>query len=134
MLPPEGSIKVSAPRRVAKREIAEFVLSRYQWILQAQAEIRSRPKPEKQLYLPGDRINFCGTELSLELISARRYKNAIIDENTLKLYLPENLMEGIEDELIAQRSKYLDKFYRAYLSEKIQCRIPRELFQISNAW
>jgi len=43
--PPDGEVRVSAPRHVPKREIDRFVASRAEWIAQHQERIASAPAP-----------------------------------------------------------------------------------------
>lgn len=43
--PPDGEVRVSAPRHVAKREIDRFVASRAEWIAEHQARIAAAPPP-----------------------------------------------------------------------------------------
>ncbi len=50
--PPDGHVIVSAPQRVSRETIDRFVLSRQNWIKDAQARIRSGPQAQAERATP----------------------------------------------------------------------------------
>lgn len=66
VLPPEGHILLSVPKRYSRKEIEEVLESRRQWLLSRQKLIREKSrKPVRREYVTGEKIPVWGREYEL---------------------------------------------------------------------
>ena len=66
---PDGSVRVSANRRVSIREIEAFLIGHEDFIRRAQSRFRERPQAAPQQYVTGERLPFLGEALELQVVS-----------------------------------------------------------------
>ena len=111
VLPPEGSVKISAPYFISDDAIIEFVNSRMDWILDKQAKIKNKEYIPPLKYVNGEKHMLWGDEYNLQLIS-NNIKTAFVKENTL--YLPVSKRSKQKN-----RQKTLENFYRRELQKEI---------------
>lgn len=111
VLPPEGSVKISAPYFISDDAIIEFVNSRMDWILDKQAKIKNKEHIPPLKYVNGEKHMLWGDEYNLQLIS-NNIKTAFVKENTL--YLPVSKRSKQKN-----RQKTLEDFYRIELQKEI---------------
>ena len=111
VLPPEGSVKISAPYFISDDAIIEFVNSRMDWILDKQAKIKNKEHIPPLKHVNGEKHMLWGDEYNLQLIS-NNIKTAFIKENTL--YLPVSKRSKQKN-----RQKTLEDFYRIELQKEI---------------
>ena len=106
---PDGSITISAPKRVSESVIEKFVKSKAQWIAARQSEENKRIVRE---YKDGESIYLFGERLALVVLQSA--KNSIhSEEGKLILYVKEN----------ADREKLVNEWYRGVLKERISQRL-----------
>lgn len=111
VLPPEGSVKISAPYFISDDAIIEFINSRMDWILDKQAKIKNNVYIPPLKYVNGEKHMLWGDEYNLQLIS-NNIKTAFVKENTL--YLPVSKRSKQKN-----RQKTLEDFYRIKLQKEI---------------
>lgn len=111
VIPPEGSVKVSAPYFVSDTDIIDFIDSKTDWILKKQKEIAEKKYVPKLKYVNGEKHFLWGKEYALQLI-ANNIKTAFVKEDIL--YLPVSKRSKIKN-----RQKTLDDFYRIELQKEI---------------
>jgi len=107
----DGSVRVSAPKRVSMATITSFISSRISWIKSAQDKIRNRVKPAELQYISGEDHYFFGQKFTLELAVKGK---AAIDFEAAKI-----ILRVKENSTILQRQKLLENFYRAELQKLI---------------
>lgn len=71
--PPEGAVRVTAPRGVPWPEVEAFVRAHFDWILRKQREIASRPRPVPRLWADGELLRVHGRDYRLRLVPSRRF-------------------------------------------------------------
>ena len=100
---PDGSVRVSANRRVPIREIEAFLIGHEDFIRKAQSRFRERPQAQPLQYVTGEAISYLGQKLVLQVIPAEKDR-AYIQEGRLILELraPENA---------ALRERLLNRFW-----------------------
>ena len=111
VIPPEGTVKISAPYFVSDEHIIEFVNSKMDWILEKQEQIANKKYIPSLKYVNGEKHLLWGEEYTLQLI-ANNIKTAFVKENTL--YLPVSKRSKMKN-----RQKTLENFYRAELQREI---------------
>lgn len=73
----DGSVSVSAPRRVSAKQIDDFVRSRYDFIkssverLSAESKSGLQEYDDAKIYSNGDKLSFLGEELTVEIVQGR---------------------------------------------------------------
>lgn len=111
VVPPEGTVKISAPYFVGDDKIIEFVESKIDWILAKQKQIANMEYVPELKYVNGEKHYLWAEEYTLQLI-ANNIKTAFVKENTL--YLPVSKRSKMKN-----RQKTLEDFYRLELQKEI---------------
>lgn len=111
--PPEGRVRVSAPRHVSDRALAQLLAGRMQWIRRKQAEVlAASPAPEPE-FVTGERHFFGGRECRLLVTEAPgRAHVRMIGADVLALRIP----PGTD---APGRGKALERWYRRELDQSI---------------
>ena len=111
VVPPEGTVKISAPYFVGDDKIIEFVNAKMDWILAKQKQIANMEYVPELKYVNGEKHYLWAEEYTLQLI-ANNIKTAFVKENTL--YLPVSKRSKMKN-----RQKTLEDFYRLELQKEI---------------
>ncbi|WP_407431052.1 M48 family metallopeptidase [Methanobrevibacter sp.] len=111
VIPPEGSVKISAPYFVSDEQIIDFINTKMDWILEKQTQIANKNYVPALKYVNGEKHLLWGEEYSLQLI-ANNIKTAFVKENTI--YLPVSKRSKMKN-----RQKTLENFYRTELQREI---------------
>ena len=111
VVPPDGTVKISAPYFVGDDKIIEFINAKMDWILQKQAKIANTNYIPSLKYVNGEKHLMWGEEYTLHLIS-NNIKTPFIKENAL--YLPVSKRSKMKN-----RQKTLENFYRLELQKEI---------------
>lgn len=117
---PDGTVSVSAPKRMSEKDIRDFVNSKSGWI-EAQLQRLEERKKQQAAELTPTVKTFCVTgeihylwgmpyTLSVEETTGRSYVEAI--ENTLRMYIPAN-------STVDRRKHLLEEFYRQQLKQEV---------------
>ena len=117
VLPPNGEVKISAPLFVSDNDIADFIKSRKEWILEKQHLISEKKIRAPYKYTNGEKHFLWGEEYTLQLIS-NNIKHVLLDKEKHILYLPIPKRSTID-----KRKSVLDEFYR----EELKLAIPEVL-------
>lgn len=118
ILPPNGEVKVSAPKSVSNEDIIRFVKSKKEWILKKQKYILENDIKAPLKYDNGEKHYLWGKEYTLQLISNHDLKHVLINDNTLYLPIPKR-------STIEKRKNILDEFYRRELKKAIPAVLDR---------
>lgn len=100
---PDGSVRVSANRRVPIREIEAFLIGHEDFIRNAQSRFREQPQAAPQQYVTGERLPFLGEALELQVVSGER-EAAALENGKLVLTL-----KNPED--FSRREKLVNRFW-----------------------
>ena len=112
VLPPDGRIKVTAPRQVSDRMIEEFVGSRREWIMDARKKLLSQPLHKVYTYECGEKHLLWGQEYSLEIVYTKGKPHASVQEDVLLLEVP-------ADGDVVLRQKLVEDLYRRQLKARV---------------
>lgn len=102
---PDGSVRVSANRRVPIREIEAFLIGHEDFIRKAQSRFRERPQAAPLEYVTGERLPFLGEALELQVVSGER-EAAALENGKLVLTL-----KNPED--FSRRERLVGRFWDA---------------------
>jgi predicted metal-dependent hydrolase len=112
VLPPEGSVHVSAPVRMSDEAIKKFVLSKEDWILTQKTKLQKRHSNEILDYVSGEKINLWGKKYILKIVpSGKTDTGKLVNDSLILQVRPESTGE--------QRKIILNKFYREALTAEI---------------
>lgn len=112
--PPNGKVKVSAPKRVDDETIRKFIISKIPWINVQRDKFINQEKQEAKKYITGESHYFLGRKYFLNVIYTNKEKQRvnIRDKNYIDLYVRENANSDM-------REKIMREWYRGELKELI---------------
>ncbi len=85
--PPDGAIKVSAPRHASLAEIRAFLREKSDWIEAQQARVRALPKPKTLRFREGEMHQVFGKACALRIIETPRGRERVqLRHRILELY------------------------------------------------
>ena len=118
VLPPDGAVRVSAPRFLSDNSIRRFVQDRTDWILKQRARFAARPKPFRRQYISGEPLHVWGREYLLQVVEhTERERSLILAEGQALL----SLRQG---DTLQQRASFVKEWYRAQLKAEAEKRLP----------
>jgi predicted metal-dependent hydrolase len=112
VLPPNGKVVVSAPKRLSQRAIEEFVITKRDWIREKRKKYENSPMQEELQYKTGEQISFLGKKYYLEVMERSGSKKIVLTEDKIQMYIK----EGCTKE---QREQCLNEWYRKQLKLRI---------------
>ena len=114
VLPPNGSLQITAPNRVSDLEIEQFVLSRLDWIARQREKVTSRKSAQ---YTDGEPLPYFGMALTLRLRLITGQAKAERTGDTLMLSIR-------ADADTAARKRAIDAWYRRELASAAETMLP----------
>ena len=114
VLPPDGTLQISAPNRVGDLEIEQFVLSRLDWIARQREKVTSRKSVH---FADGETLPFFGTNLTLRLRPVTGRAKVEQTGGTLILSIR-------ADADTAARKRAVDAWYRRELTSAAEAMLP----------
>jgi len=113
VLPPDGQVRISAPKKLNDEAVRLFVISKLSWIKKQQAKFQ---KQERQLenFVSGESHYFFGERYLLNVIYTNKRKQGVEIRN--KTYLDLFVRENSNKE---QRQKVMREWYRSKLKAMI---------------
>lgn len=114
VLPPDGSVRISAPKEVNDETIRLFAVSKLSWIKKQRAKFKRQERQPEREFVSGESHYFLGQRYLLNVIytNKRRQGAAIRNKTYLDLFVREN--SGKE-----QRRKVMREWYRSELKALI---------------
>ena len=114
VLPPDGSVRISAPKELNDETIRLFAVSKLSWIKKQRAKFKRQERQPEREFVSGESHYFLGQRYLLNVIytNKRRQGAAIRNKTYLDLFVREN--SGKE-----QRRKVVREWYRRELKALI---------------
>lgn len=116
--PPDGAVRVSAPRYMSRKEVRAFLISKSEWIKRKQKEIAARERDLQSDYNEGSLHTLLGKKYPLRISVTPGPSRAEIRNE--ELHLAMNRRARPES-----RSKIIKEFYRDILKERVPALIAR---------
>lgn len=110
ILPPDGRVKITAPRRMSEAVIERFVLDKLDWITKKRAQVMSRRENAAAGYRTGDTVYVWGTPYTLTVERGARNTLIIEESGTAVLMLREDADEE-------KRADIVKEWYRRELKD-----------------
>jgi len=117
VLPPDGRVRVTAPKGLTQSQIAAFVQSKLDWISKQRDRIAAQPLPVPQHYETGETIYVWGRPYLLQVESSKR--------NALTLRGDRAILSVREKSTAKQREAYVREWYRSQLKAEISKYLPK---------
>jgi predicted metal-dependent hydrolase len=113
--PPDGRVRISAPRRIDDETVRSFAVSKLKWIKRHRERLKKQKRQSSQKYVSGERHYFKGKRYVLHVIYQSPplpNKVKIRDKKYLDLYVRQGSRRD-------QRKRLLTEWYRVQLKEMI---------------
>ncbi len=111
VLPPDGRVRITAPRHMSLDTIRVFAISKLAWIRQQQRKLQAQPREPRRDYLARESHYVWGQRYLLEIVEKDAAPAVELRHHTLVL----QLRPGADE---ARRQEVLDAWYRAQMREK----------------
>lgn len=111
--PPSGRIRVAVPLRVNDEAIRLAVIARLAWIKRQQRKFREQERQSEREYVSGESHYYQGARYRLNVIFRNEVGEVVVrNKRIIDLYVRPN-------STIAQRSRVMSAWYRAYLRKSV---------------
>ncbi len=115
--PPEGQVRVAAPKRYTDDNVRLAVISKLAWIKKQQQDFREQPRQTEREYISGECHFVFGKRCRLELIEGNtKHEIRLLKSGKLKMFVK-------PDTSVESKEKLLYAWYR----EQLKGRIPELL-------
>lgn len=112
ILPPQGNVRISAPRNMSEDAIHMFLVSKLPWIKKHQEKFRNQPRQLQREYVSGEAVFLWGKCYQLEVV----YSNT---NNAVQLEGDKIIFQVRESSTTVQREKVLNEWYRENIKKEI---------------
>lgn len=116
--PPDGRVRVSAPRRTSEATIRQVIQARMEWIRRQQARFAGLAGQSIPQFTSGEDVDFLGKTYLLNVITSTSRPKVSLSDRQINLQVPASYTA-------AQRMKTLENWYRAQLKLLIPQHIAR---------
>ncbi|MEL6930323.1 MAG: SprT family zinc-dependent metalloprotease [Cyanobacteria bacterium J06600_6] len=111
--PPDGRVRISAPRRLDEKIIREFAITKLDWIKQSRAKFLAQPRQSSFEYISGESHYYKGDRYLLQVIQHNASPKVLISNKLeLELYVRYGSIKE-------QREQVLTNWYRQQLKIEI---------------
>lgn len=112
VVPPDGKVIISAPKRMSQKVIEDFAVSKINWIQEKRKKYEKQPKEIELQYISGENIYLWGRSCPLELRYSNVCSKVTLLEERIVIQVPMNSTPE-------QRERCLNEWYRIQLKERI---------------
>lgn len=117
VLPPDGRVRLSAPKRMKEETLRAYTLTRLPWIRQQQRKLVSQPRETKREYLPRESHYVWGERCLLKIVEADAPPS--VSRKHKKLML--QVRPGTDRD---RRAELLAAWYRTQIRERVDALLP----------
>ena len=117
VLPPDGRVRLSAPRRMKDETLRAYTLTRLPWIRQQQRKLVSQPRETRREFLPRESHYVWGERCLLKIVEADAPPNVSRKHKSLIL----QVRPGSDRD---QRAELLAAWYRLQIRERVRTLLP----------
>lgn len=117
VLPPNGTVRVSAPYKVTNESIVMFVRTRLDWIRKQQEKFNNQPRQSQRQFISGETLYVWGKQYFL--LVKYSYKG-----NSLVLSGDKAILTVRRESTSKQRESFVNEWYREKLKIEIEKRLP----------
>lgn len=111
--PPEGHVRVSAPRRMSDDNVHLAIFAKINWIKKRQNKFKGQTKQTELRYVSGESHYFFGKHVLLHVIERQgKHKVALLESDQLQMFVNPGTT-------IDNKEKLLNQWYRTQLNQRI---------------
>jgi predicted metal-dependent hydrolase len=111
--PPDGHVKVAAPRKTTEENVRLAVISKLSWIKRQQEDFKNQPRQSERKYISGECHFFLGNKYKFELIEGPgKHQIQFLKSGKLRMRVRHNSS-------IESKDKLLSSWYRSELKKMI---------------
>lgn len=118
ILPPDGQVKVTAPRNISDEEIEKFIFQKIQWIDKKRKHFVENPDIKEKKYDDGEMHYLWGETHELAVMFSEGENEVWVQEGKIFLKVK-------KDSTVEFRKKLLERWYRDVLALKIKLLLPK---------
>ena len=111
--PPDGNVKISAPKRMKLADIRVFAFSKLSWIKAKQEAFKNQERKSPQKYIDNEELYFKGNRYLLKVVAREARPKVILKDNEIKLYIRPSKIT------IEAKQQILNEWYRAELKKDV---------------
>lgn len=111
VLPPQGTVRVSAPNSMNDDAIRVFIITKIGWIKKQQEKYKNQPRQSEREYVSGESVYLWGKRYRLDVV----YSNVC---NDIKINGDKLIFQVREASTTEQRANVLNGWYRANIKRK----------------
>lgn len=119
VMPPDGMVRVSAPKFISDESIEMFVRTKLGWIKKQQAKFENQPRQSERQYVSGETLYLWGKQYFLQVDYSNKEYSLVLDGD--KAFLTVR-----RESTIKQRENFVNEWYREHLK--------KEIFQLLPKW
>ena len=112
ILPPDGSVRVSAPLILSDDVIRSFIIKKLPWIKKYRDNFQAQLRQSKREFVSGESHYFKGQRYILKLQEAKRANIEIVNKKYIYFYVPPHYTQE-------QKEKYYNKWLREELKKEL---------------
>lgn len=117
VLPPNGSVRISAPLSISDENIRLFAASKITWIRSQQKKFTNQLRHSKREFVSGETIYIWGKQYYLQVEYSNKSNNFLIDGEKAILTVR-------KESTAKQRENYVNEVLRKYLKNEINRLLP----------
>jgi len=117
VLPPDGRVRLSAPKRMNDETLRAYTLTRLTWIRQQQRKLAGQPRETRREYLPRESHYVWGERCLLKIVEADAPPS--VSRKNKKLVL--QVRRGADRD---RRAELLAAWYRMQIRERVDAILP----------
>ena len=117
VLPPDGTVRVSAPESLSDASIQMFVRAKIGWIRRQQEKFAEQPRQTARHFVSGETLYVWGRQYYLQVEHGGR-------ANALTLSGDKAILTVRRESTAARREAFVNEWYRALLKAEIAKRLP----------
>lgn len=110
--PPNGAVKISAPKRMDLDTIRVFAISKLQWIKKQQKKFKDQERETPREYLTKESHYFTGKRYLLKVIERNSKSEVILKHSNIELFIRPNSS-------LEKRQQIINEWYRSELKESV---------------
>jgi predicted metal-dependent hydrolase len=100
VLPPDGQVHISAPKRMTDQQINSFANSKLDWIINQKEKFIQQPEQKVLSYVTGEVISLWNKDYQLEVLNTDKKSKVIVKEDKIYLYVQETSDIDLREKLI----------------------------------
>ena len=118
VLPPDGKVRISAPKNLSDKSISMFVRTKFGWIKKQQEKFQNQPRQSERRYESGETLYVWGKQHYLQVEYGNKKYSLVLDGNKAILTVRKN-------STIKQIERFVNEWYRSVLKEEIEKYLPK---------